>query len=102
MDKKVVIGITVTLLLAGAIIMVYGGAQLVSPEEKVKVVEERSPLGMMVDSANKAYETSLDKFKGPKLPTLPKGGNEVILGIIFVAGGIMLYKERKKFLATTS
>ena len=96
MNKKVVIGITVTLLLAGAIIMVYGGAQLVSPEEKVKVVEERSPLGMMADSANKAYETSLDKFKGPRLPTLPEGGNEIILGIIFIAGGIVLYVKRDK------
>lgn len=97
MDKKVVIGITIILLLVvGVIIVVYGGTQIVSPEDNTKKISTAQSVS---EGINKNLWGSKSKNE---LPTLPEGVNEVILGIIFIAGGIMLYKERKKFLTTTS
>lgn len=98
MDKKVVIGITVALLLVGAIIMVYGGAQLVSPEEKVvdASTEKTAPdegLGFLKSTSERLH---LSSKSAPGLPILPEGGNEVILGIIFIVGGILLYTRKEK------
>ena len=100
MDKKVVIGIAMILLLVGVIIVVYGGAQLVSPEEKVDANKEILNDGYYHYDSSLVMEVArnLGKKKTYELPTLPEGGNEVILGIIFIAGGIMLYVKKDKII----
>ena len=99
MDKKVVIGIAMILLLVGAIIVAYGGTQIVSPEEKVvDASTEKTALGESLEAAKAVYEGSKSGFKAPGLPTLPEGGNEVILGIVLIVGGIMLYVKKDKII----
>jgi hypothetical protein len=97
MDKKVVIGITVALLLIGAVIIVYGGSQLASKKvASLSTNEDAKGLPISIERIGSKNNVKISEF-----PTLPEGGNEIILGIVIIVGGILLYGGRKKILKPT-
>ena len=95
MDKKLmVIGIVLILILIGAVIIVYGGSQLASKKvASLSTNEDAEGLAISIERIG-----SKNNVKTSEFPTLPEGGNEVILGIVLIVGGIMLYVKKDKII----